>query len=471
MSDPWKACDIRGVFPDDVSPDLLWRLGASVGSALPMGARVLVAGDYRVSTPQLKAALIESLQGAGTWVLDAGQIPTSIAYFAHRKWKTDAVMIVTASHNPPGYNGLKLMLGKLPPTPEDFRQLRRKVEQGDFRKHKGGLEAIEPVPAYKDQVVERWKHLKRDDGISVVLDAGNGAWSGLGPELFLSLGFRVYPLFCIIDGSFPSRSPDCAKPESLKALRKEVVRTGAQLGIAWDGDGDRVALVDGTGSVVSTDQASILMIRDLVPREAGAKVVYEIKLSDRVRQAVADCGGIPVMERSGHAFIKRTMIAEHGLFGCEVSGHYFFRELGGGDDGLFAALWMTDLLQRSGHSLAELRKTLPPLFVTPDLRLPASVIQYSELVGRLRNMFPGSRETTVDGIRFETSEGYVLARESVTEPLVTLRLEGRTQDSLNRLVESCLKSFPQAAEEISKQIGQAREQGLSTTSAAEESTG
>ena len=177
------------------------------------------------------------------------------------------------------------------------------------------------------------------------------------------------------------------------------------------------------------------------------------------------------MERSGHAFIKHTMIAHDGLFGCEASGHYFFRELGGGDDGLFAALWMTDLLRRSGHSLATLRKTLPPLFVTPDLRLPASVIQYSELVGRLRNMFPGSRETTVDGIRFETSGGFILVRESVTEPLATLRLEGRCKDSLDRLVEICLKSIPEAAEEISKQIDQAREQGLSTTSAAQESTG
>jgi len=458
MSDPWKACDIRGVFPADVSPDLFRRLGASVGSILPVGARVLVAGDQRVSTPQLKAALMEGLQGAGSWVLDTGQIPTSIAYFAHREWKTDAVMIVTASHNPPDYNGLKLMLGELPPTVQGFHHLRLRVERGEFRQCKGGFEAIDPVPTYIDRVLERWNHLKGSGDMAVVLDGGNGAWSELAPELFVSLGLRVYPLFCKIDGTFPNRPADCARPNNLTGLRKEVVRTGAQLGVAWDGDGDRVAFVDGSGSVVSTDEVSALMIRELVPREKGATVVYDIKLSDMIRHAVTECGGVPVMERSGHAFIKRTMIIHNGLFGCEVSGHYFFRELGGGDDGLFAALFMAELVQRRGLSLRDLRKTLAPFFATPDLRIPSSVVSYAEVVTRLRDLFPNSRVTALDGFRWETKDGFILARESVTEPLVTMRLEGRGQDSLHRLVDMCLETLPEAADDISRQIDQGREQ-------------
>lgn len=457
MSSPWKACDIRGVFPDEVSPDLFRRLGSSVGSLLPGGARVLVAGDHRISTPQLKAALAEGLLGAGSQVLDAGQIPTPIAYFAHQRWNTGAVMIVTASHNPPDYNGLKMMIGTLPPTPEDFHQLRARVEEGGFRQHQGGAETIDPVPAYKAHVLERWKHLRRPEALAVVLDAGNGAWSELASDLFAGLGFRAHPLFCKIDGTFPKRSPDCSRPVNLGDLRNEVLRTGAQFGVAWDGDGDRVAFVDDAGSVVTTDEVSALMVREMVPREPGAKVIYDVKLSELVPRVVTDCRGVPVMERSGHAFIKRAMIGHNALFGCEVSGHYFFRELKGGDDGLFASLFMAEVLASHGLPLSKLRQTLPPFFATPDLRIPAGLVSYGEIVERLYSKFPGAKDTRLDGIRLETKENIVLVRKSVTEPVVTMRLEGRTKDSFRELLDVVLNALPEAAGEITKQIDQSGE--------------
>ncbi len=457
MSDPWKACDLRGVYPTDVSLDLFRRLGRSVGSSLPMGSRVLIAGDFRASTRSLKGALKEGLMESGAHVLDSGQIPTPIAYFAHREWKTSAVLIVTASHNPPEYNGLKSMMGPLPPTPEDLIQLRRSVEQGLWRKGSGQLETINPVPAYKNWLVERWRRVIRPTGNVIVLDAGNGAWSELGPSLFEALGFRVHRLFCAIDGAFPNRSPDCARPGSLTALRKQVVQIGADLGVAWDGDGDRVAFVDNAGSIVSPDEISALSIRDLVPREPSAPVVYDIKLSEIVRQAILDSGGRPIMQRSGHAFIKRTMIEEKALFGCEASGHYFFRELHGGDDGLFAALYLSDVVRRRGLSLRELRRTLSPFFVTPDLRIPSELLTYAEVAKRMRSLLPSARATTIDGIRWETEQGSILARESVTEPVITLRLEGHTQESLKHLVDLCLRALPEAADEIAKQIKQERD--------------
>jgi phosphomannomutase/phosphoglucomutase len=452
MSDPWKPCDIRGTFPDEVSADLLSRVGASVGTLLPVGARVLVAGDFRTSTPLLKAALIEGLQQAGTCVLDAGQIPTSIAYFAHLQLKTAAVVIVTASHNPPEYNGLKLMIGQMPPTPEEIRRLRAQAQQGGFRRQAGKVEVVDLVSAYRAHTLDRWSSLVGPDGMPLVLDAGNGAWSELAPELFAALGFRVHPLFCKIDGTFSNRFPDCARSSSLSALRKEVMRTGAQLGVAWDGDGDRVAFVDSSASVVSTDEVSALMIRELMTRNQGAKVIYDVKLSDLVRRTVTDCGGDPIMERSGHTFIKRSMIMQNALFGCEVSGHYFFRELAGGDDGLFAALFMTELIAESGLPLLELRRTLPPFYVTPDLRIPARVLAFTEIAARLRSLFPNAQELNLDGVRLETPEGFVLVRESVTEPVITMRLEGRSQDSLRHLINLSLKAFPEAAREISQQI-------------------
>jgi phosphomannomutase len=366
-------------------------------------------------------------------------------------------MIVTASHNPADHNGLKMMIGALPPTPEDFHQLRARLEKGGFRQHQGGAEIIDPVPTYKAHVLERWKHLRHPGGLAVVLDAGNGAWSDLASALFATLGFHVHPLFCKIDGTFPNRSPDCSRPINLGDLRSEVLRTGVQFGVAWDGDGDRVAFVDDAGSVVTTDEVSALMVREMVPREPGAKVIYDLKLSELVPHAVTDCLGVPVMERSGYAFIKRAMIGHNALLGCEASGHYFFRELYGGDDGLFASLLMAELLTSHGLPLSKLRQTLPPFFITPDLRIPAGLVSYGEIVERLYSNFPGAKGTKLDGIRLETKQGIVLVRKSVTEPVVTMRLEGRTEDSFRELLDVVLNSLPKAAGEITKQIDQSAE--------------
>ncbi len=452
MSDPWKACDLRGVYPGDVSPDLFQRIGRSVGASLPAGSQILLAGDYRASTPRLKAALADGLTNSGAQILDAGQIPTPVAYFAHHHGQTSAVLIVTASHNPAQYNGLKLMMGHLPPTPEDLGRLRKSVEGGSWRKGHGKVETIDPIPEYEDWVTGRWRDVVHPSDRLVVLDAGNGAWSELGPTLFEALGFGVQRLFCEIDGTFPHRSPDCAQSSSLTALRRQVVQAGAEMGIAWDGDGDRVAFVDNGGSPVSPDEISSLMIPDLLPREPSAPVVYDIKLSEIVRQAIIDGGGHPRMQRSGHAFIKRTMIEEKAVFGCEASGHYFFRELHGGDDGLFAALYMSDLVRRRGVPLSELRRTLQPFFITPDLRIPASLLNFAEVAKRLRSLLPSARESTIDGVRWETERGFILARESVTEPVVTLRLEGHDRASLENLVDLCRRALPEAADEITAQI-------------------
>jgi len=453
---PWKACDIRGPFPDEVSPELFRLIGQGVASGLPPGAKSLVAGDFRPSTPILKSALIEGLVMSGARVLDAGQIPTPIAYFAHQYFETDAVLIVTASHNPPTHNGLKLMVGGLPPLPEDFAQLRHQVDKGAFRSSKGSTERLDPVPAYRQGIIERWKNLAPAGRPEVVLDAGNGAWSELAPRIFAELGLPFHRLYCDVDGTYPNRSPDCARPEALAALQSEVTKTHSRLGIAWDGDGDRVAFVDETGSFATTDEVAALLIRRLLAKQAGARVVFDIKLSSLVHRMVLEYGGVPIIERSGHTFIKRRMIEEECLFGCEASGHYFYQELRGGDDGLYSALLMIELVAEAG-SLRELRSSLAPLFVTPDLRLPASVLPYDEFVRRLRHLFRGARETTLDGYRFETPEGSVLVRESVTEPVITMRLEGSSAAALRSLLAACHSTFPEVSSEIARQTGKGHE--------------
>ncbi len=444
----WKACDIRGRFPEEVNAALARRVGAAVATRLGRPARILVAGDFRVSTPELKAALCSGLTHCGAEVLDAGLVPTPVAYFAHRKLKTDAVLIVTASHNPTEYNGIKLMLGLLPPTEEELAALCTVASRINPSECSTPIRQVDPVPEYRAWVKSQWE--ASSSGLRVVLDAGNGAWAQLAPDIFRDLGYSVDPLFCEPDGRFPNRPPDCARPENLSALRKAVVRVGANLGIAWDGDGDRVAFVDEHGAIVSADEVSILLIQELLKRGSAETVIYDIKLSDTVRKAILDAGGLPVMQRSGHAFIKRAMIERNAFLGCEASGHYFHRELGGGDDGLFSALLVSNLVSRHG-AMKPRRLSLPPVFATPDLRLPLR-ISPETIIARLRQALEPRREWNLDGVRMETRQGFVLVRNSVTEPMLTMRLDGHDKPALTGLIATCLAVLPEFSDEIERQL-------------------
>jgi phosphomannomutase / phosphoglucomutase len=436
----WKACDLRGVFPRDVSADLYRRIGRALATRLAEGARVVVAGDFRLSTPELKSALTAGLAASGAHVLDAGQIPTPIVYFAHRHLKTDAVCIVTASHNPPDHNGLKLMVDHFPPSPGDLASLRAASERGEFRAAPGVVETVDPLPAYRAWMCERWAAIA--PGMHVVLDAGNGAAGVIGPALFDDLGFRVERLFCEIDGRYPNRAPDSSVAANLGALCAKVRETGARLGIAWDGDGDRVAFADESGSLVSADEMAVLLVRHLAPAAPGRGVVYDLKLSDVVRREAERAGAIPRMERSGHAFIKSRMIRERCVLGCEASGHYFFDELDGGDDGIFGALLVADMVAQLG-ALGELRRAVPPFFLTPDIRLRGGELTFAEASARLRALPGVVREVTIDGLRVETEDGFILVRESVTETALTLRMEGRDAEALGRLRAACRAALPE----------------------------
>ncbi len=444
----WKACDIRGRFPEEVNATLAWRVGAAVATRLGNAARILVAGDFRISTPELKAALCAGLTHCGAEVLDAGLVPTPVAYFAHMKLKTDAVLIVTASHNPAEYNGIKLMVGVLPPTEEQLAELCALASTIAPIERSTRIRQVDLVPEYRAWVEARFWGSPRS--LSVVLDAGNGAWAHLAPDIFRDLGYTVEPLFCEPDGRFPNRPPDCARSANLGALRKAVVRVRASLGIAWDGDGDRVAFVDEYGTVLSADEVSILLIRSLLKTGSAETVIYDIKLSDEVRKAILDAGGLPVMQRSGHAFIKRAMIERNAVLGCEASGHYFHRELGGGDDGLFSALLVSDLVSRHG-TIKQRRLSLPPVFVTPDLRLPLR-ISLESIIARLRQALAPLREWDLNGVRMETGQGFVLVRNSVTEPMLTMRLDGRDGPALKGLIDTCLAVLPELSHEIEQQL-------------------
>jgi phosphomannomutase/phosphoglucomutase len=450
-SSPWKACDIRGIFPAEVSADLFYRVGIGLIDSLGASKRVLVAGDFRVSTSELLTALCDGLLSSGIDVVDAGKVPTPVAYFAHQQCKTDAVVIVTASHNPAEHNGLKLMIGDVPPSSQDWMEIRRATGEARApRTLRGQRTYVDAVSRYQEWILRRWRN--RGRAMHVALDAGGGAWSQLAPNIFEALGFRVERLWCEIDGSFSFRSPDCARAENLRSLCDTVRRVHADLGFAWDGDGDRLAVVSPEGSVVTADQLSILFIHHVLKNESHQSVVCDVKLSDSVRKTVLELGGTPVIEKSGHCYIKRRMIASDCVFGCELSGHYFHRELHGGDDGLFSALQVSEAIADAG-GWEKASACIPRMYVTPDVRLRVDLTLCDAVISNLCDAMQPERRCTLDGVRIENSKGYILVRQSVTEPLITLRIEGTSQENLEQLIQLCCANLPDTVStQFTKQI-------------------
>lgn len=453
----WKPCDLRGVYPEAVSTCLFRDIGSAVGTLLEPQARVVVGGDFRRSTPDLKGALIEGLVHASVHVLDVGLLPTPVAYFAARETNADAMLMVTASHNPPAHNGLKLMVQSKPMTPEKLLEVRALTESRDFRKRTEDIETriekVDSQPSYTHAMLERWRHFRACAPARVILDAGNGAWSGVAPEIFRALGFKVDCISCVADGNFPDRSPDCASAANLARLRGLVREQGDTIGIAWDGDGDRVAFVDEEGDFVSADEIAILFAQAVLAEQGhhpGRKIVVDIKHSDVVRRAILECGGTPLLERTGHAFMRSRVVAENAPLGLDACGHYFFAELNGGDDGLFAALVLLDLVRKRGEPLWKLRHSIPRIFSTPEIRIPANLLPYAMACEALSGLMPDATIARIDGMRFETGDGTVLVRESGTEPVLSLRIEGFTSEGYERMIAQCAHALPEAAPQLGR---------------------
>ncbi|HPD15953.1 MAG TPA: phosphomannomutase/phosphoglucomutase [Planctomycetota bacterium] len=440
----FKACDIRGAYPTELAEPLYADLGRAVGTVLRGQAdrpSVLVAGDVRTSTPTLQAALIEGLTAAGCRVTDLGIAPTPLAYFAARRLRPDGLAIVTASHNPAGDNGLKLMLGPLPITLEQMGRVEQTLAARRFAAGCGSV----TVQSFEADYIE-WLCASAAPGgrLKLVLDCGNGTYSALAPRVLRRLGYRVVELFCTPDGTFPNRAPNPSVPEHLSALCDAVPRAGAALGVALDGDGDRVAVVDDAGRALTGDQSIMLLAQHVLdparsaafrPRASDGeaekiraearsadRVVLDLKCSKAVADVVAACGAVPLLERSGHTFIKTRMIAENARFGGEVSGHFFYRELEGGDDGLYSVLRLAELARQSERPVSALVNALPHYAITPDIRVRYKAADGPQRLEQLAAAATGD-VLRLDGVRIAYPDGWALARCSVTEPLLTFRFE------------------------------------------------
>ena len=423
----YKDCDVRGVYGREITAPECRLIGRALATMAP--GKILLGGDLRLSTPELKRALMEGLLQSGAALVDLGTIPTPVLYYALKHSDAVAGATVTASHNPPEYNGVKFMIGSEPVTRKVMDALHQIVLEKSFAEAPGTLAHWDVTQDYLDSLEKRFSAPKP---LHILVDAGNGAMSRVAPEAFRRAGYRVTELFCEPDGSFPNRSPNPADYSCLGKTSEAVRACGADMGVAFDGDGDRAVFLDDQGRPVQNEKSLVLFIRAQL-KDRPTPVVYDQKSSSVIREAVLEMGGTPLPEKSGHAFIKKRFLDNGAAIAGEVSGHFFFGELGY-DDGLFAALMMADLLGRSDRPLSTLADEIvcPP--ITPDLRAACPYDRQQaclDAVEALAQNHP-CRVSHLDGVRLEFDDGWLLLRKSVTAEQITLRAEA---DSASRLDE------------------------------------
>ena len=437
----FKDCDVRGVYPGEIDEAAAYAVGRALATLYP-DARTAVGGDVRLSTPALKAALIDGLVAGGAEVTDLGTIPTPALYWALKHLDVDGGATVTASHNPPRYNGVKFMYRDEPVTRQIMDRVEAVVASGKYRQRQGHCAAREILPDYMDDLAGRFRSPRR---LKIVVDAGNGAMSEVAPQVLRRCGYDVVELFCEPDGSFPNRDPNPAEYSHLGAVCERVAAVGADFGVAFDGDGDRAVFIDDLGRTVINERSLALLIRRLL-KDRPTPVVYDQKSSSAVRRATLDMGGEPVMERSGHAFIKRRFIERGAAIAGEVSGHFFFGALGY-DDGLYAALTMAELLAESDRPLSALADEVPIPPITPDLRVHCPYDRQDEWLERVERKFEalGFAASHMDGVRFDFDDGWLLMRKSVTAEQITVRAEADTPQRLRALLEGVAEALPPEA--------------------------
>jgi len=441
----FRQYDIRGVVGKDLTPDVARAVGRAVGTEagerLGRTPRLVVGRDNRPSGPDLLGGLVEGLASTGADVLSVELVPTPVLYFAIHHLQADGGVQVTGSHNPPEFNGLKMVLGGLPVAGEDIQGLRLRIEGDRFVTGRGHVSRHEVLEAYRTEVVLRIGPLARP--VRVVVDCGNGTGSIAGPQLLRALGAEVIELYCESDGTFPNHHPDPTVLENLADLRREVTARGAELGIAFDGDADRIGAVDERGTVLFGDQLLVLYGRDLTRRVGpGQEIIFDVKSSDAVAEALTAVGARPTMWMTGHSFIKKRMKETGAPLAGEMSGHMFFGppDYLGFDDALYAAARLLKIVAAADRPLSALLADMPKYVSTPEIRVDCTEEQKAPLVAVAAAYFGARYETiTIDGVRWRTPDGWGLIRASNTQPILVMRFEARTEAGLSRIRDEALR--------------------------------
>jgi phosphomannomutase len=438
----FKAYDIRGIVPSTINEAMAEALGRAFGStALAEGEKTVAVGrDGRLSGPSLTEALIRGLVASGIEVIDTGMVTTPILYFAANTLCSSGIQ-VTGSHNPKDYNGFKMVMGGRAIYGDEIQSLRRMMEAESWKLQAGGrVRTVDVVPAYMARITS---DIKLARPMKIVIDSGNGIAGASAPALFRALGCEVVELFSEVDGNFPNHHPDPSKPENLKDLIAALANSNAELGLAFDGDGDRLGIVTKDGTNIYPDRQMVLFAQDVLSRVPGGTILFDVKCSQRLAPAIAAAGGEPLMFKTGHSLIKAKMkeIERAGgaaPLGGEMSGHIFFKERWYGfDDGSYAGCRILEILSRSPDANAVLH-ALPNSHSTPELNVKCAEGESPALIAEAITLAPAAFAapaviSTIDGLRVDWPDGFGLIRGSNTTPVLVLRFEGHTEAALHRI--------------------------------------
>jgi len=431
----FREYDIRGRFPEDLDIDSVYRLGLSVGNYyLGNGAeKISVGRDCRLSSPDLKEAMIKGLVESGMKVIDIGMVPTPVLYFSIFHLELDGGVQITGSHNPPEYNGFKICLGKTTIHGDEIQKIRDIYEKRRFKKGSGGLGEAEVITGYLSCLVEGI--VPGDIRRKVVIDAGNGVAGMVAPDIYRAMGVEVEELFCEPDGHFPNHHPDPTIPENLNYLKREVHAKSADLGIAFDGDADRMGVIDNEGNILWGDQLMIIFSRDILKRNPGAKIIGEVKCSQVTYDDIRKNGGVPIMWKAGHSLIKSKMKEEGAIFAGEMSGHLFFADrYFGYDDAIYAGARLLEILSRTKKDMRQLLTGVPHMLNTPEIRIDCPDDKKFQIVATIAEGFKKEYEVIdVDGARVLFEGGWGLVRASNTQPVLVLRFEAQNEGRLKEI--------------------------------------
>ena len=439
----FREYDIRGREGEDLTFETVRLLGEAIGTYYrERGIRdITLSRDCRLSSPSFREALLEGLLETGLEVTDLGMTPTPLLYFSIVRLKREGGVMITASHNPPEFNGFKICVGKDAIWGPEIQKIREIAETGKFARGEGRLSFYDIFPDYKTFIL---KDIKLKSKLKVAIDPGNGTVGPFIRPLLEELGCEVYSLNLEPDGRFPNHHPDPIVEENLRDLINTVREKGAHVGFGYDGDGDRLGVVDEKGRIVWGDRLLIIFARSILPQMKGAKVIAEVKCSQVLFDEIEKLGGIPIMYKTGHSLIKEKMRREGAVLAGEMSGHMFFADrYFGFDDALYASLRLLEIMAETGKSLSQLLEGIPETYVTPEIRIPCPDEVKFQLVEAFKEKIRGKYEfVDIDGVRLKFPDGWGLIRASNTQPALVLRFEAQTEERLKEirsLVENLLE--------------------------------
>ena len=433
--DIFRAYDIRGIVENALTPDAVQMIGQAFATqALSQGQKTVVIGrDGRLSSPELAKRLSEGLRAGGCDVVDIGMVPTPVLYYATHKLKTGTGIMVTGSHNPPHYNGLKMLIAGDTLYGDGIKALYQMIVEDRLNEGAGTHTEKDVIPEYLDTIVN---DIKLEKPLNIAVDCGNGVAGVCATELFTRLGCNVTELFCDVDGNFPNHHPDPSKPENLVDLQNAMKANALDLGLAFDGDGDRVGILDDKQNILWADRQMMLYAADVLKRKPGAQIIFDIKSTTNLAIVIKELGGEPLMWKTGHSFIKAKMKETGAELAGEMSGHIFFKERWFGfDDGLYSAARMLEIVSQHDEASSAIFEKLPDSINTPELQVNFEEGEHYKFMEKFiaQASFENAEMVTIDGIRVNYANGWGLVRPSNTTPCLVLRFEANDEDTLNEI--------------------------------------